>query len=60
MQIKSSNHAQELTLLKGGGGIVDKVVSVGSGRRPRVGSNPTTYRLKHFAICGYTKDELGW
>ncbi|MPC32128.1 hypothetical protein E2C01_025433 [Portunus trituberculatus] len=35
----------------GGGGVVDKVVSVGSGRCPRVGSNPTTYSLKYFAIC---------
>ncbi|MPC94984.1 hypothetical protein E2C01_090177 [Portunus trituberculatus] len=26
------------------GGVVDKVVSVGSGRRTRVGSHPTTYR----------------
>ncbi|MPC83453.1 hypothetical protein E2C01_078164 [Portunus trituberculatus] len=29
---------------KGGGGVVDKMVSVGSGRGPRVGSNYTTYR----------------
>ncbi|MPC60198.1 hypothetical protein E2C01_054236 [Portunus trituberculatus] len=30
---------------KGSGGVVDKVVRVGSGRRPRIGSNPTTYRF---------------
>ncbi|MPC73330.1 hypothetical protein E2C01_067654 [Portunus trituberculatus] len=30
----------------GGGGVVDKVVSVRSGRRPQVGSNPTTYRFE--------------
>ncbi|MPC88525.1 hypothetical protein E2C01_083431 [Portunus trituberculatus] len=29
-----------------GGGVVDKVVSVGSDRRPRIGSNPTTYRFE--------------
>ncbi|MPC80745.1 hypothetical protein E2C01_075333 [Portunus trituberculatus] len=38
-------------LEEGGGGVVDTVVSVGSGRRPRVGSNPIMYSLKHFAIC---------
>ncbi|MPC72806.1 hypothetical protein E2C01_067120 [Portunus trituberculatus] len=37
--------------MKGGGGVVDKVVSVGSGRRPRVGWNPTTYRFETNAIC---------
>ncbi|MPC64536.1 RNA-binding protein 28 [Portunus trituberculatus] len=42
---------KEAMLTEGGGGIVDKVVSVGSGRRPRVGSNPTTYSLKRFVIC---------
>ncbi|MPD06437.1 hypothetical protein E2C01_102251 [Portunus trituberculatus] len=31
---------------KGGDGVVDKMVSVGSGRRPRVDSNPTTYHLE--------------
>ncbi|MPC43019.1 hypothetical protein E2C01_036654 [Portunus trituberculatus] len=31
---------------RGGGGVLDKVVSVRSGRRPRVGSNPTTYHLE--------------
>ncbi|MPD05031.1 hypothetical protein E2C01_100751 [Portunus trituberculatus] len=30
----------------GGGSVVDKVVSVGSGRRPGVGLNPTTYRFE--------------
>ncbi|MPC20655.1 hypothetical protein E2C01_013608 [Portunus trituberculatus] len=27
------------------------MVSVGSGRHPRMGSNPTSYSLKYFAIC---------
>ncbi|MPC12831.1 hypothetical protein E2C01_005546 [Portunus trituberculatus] len=59
-----------------GGGVVDKVMSVGSYRLPRVGSHPTTYRfeampfVKWFKLptChhdtqvlgGYTKDALGW
>ncbi|MPC65943.1 hypothetical protein E2C01_060081 [Portunus trituberculatus] len=31
---------------EGGSSVVDNVVSVGSGRRPRVGSNPTTYHFE--------------
>ncbi|MPC26142.1 hypothetical protein E2C01_019274 [Portunus trituberculatus] len=34
----------------GGSGIVDKVVSVGSGRRPCIGLNPTICRLET-VIC---------
>ncbi|MPC27970.1 putative glutamate receptor [Portunus trituberculatus] len=45
------NYLRPFFLFRGGGGVVDKVVSVRPGRRPRVGSNPTTYSLKHFAIC---------
>ncbi|MPC33563.1 hypothetical protein E2C01_026918 [Portunus trituberculatus] len=33
-------------LHEGGGGVVDKVVSMGSLRRPRVRSNPTTYHFE--------------
>ncbi|MPC70652.1 hypothetical protein E2C01_064907 [Portunus trituberculatus] len=48
------------------------MVSVGSGRHPRIGSNRTTYRFEAmpFVECtchhdtqvlgGYTKDTLGW
>ncbi|MPC41194.1 hypothetical protein E2C01_034781 [Portunus trituberculatus] len=46
----------QVTSSQGGGGIVDKVVSVGSGRRPLEGSNPTTYSQ---VLGGYTQDELG-
>ncbi|MPC27854.1 hypothetical protein E2C01_021040 [Portunus trituberculatus] len=34
-----------LTITTTEGGVVDKVLSVGSDRRPRVGSNPTIYRF---------------
>ncbi|MPC47002.1 hypothetical protein E2C01_040736 [Portunus trituberculatus] len=33
-----------------GGGLVDNVVSMRSGRRPRVGSNPTTYRFEAMLV----------
>ncbi|MPC54308.1 hypothetical protein E2C01_048218 [Portunus trituberculatus] len=33
-------------MVAGGGGVVDKGVSVGSGRCPRVSSNPTTYHFE--------------
>ncbi|MPC87472.1 hypothetical protein E2C01_082334 [Portunus trituberculatus] len=54
---------------KGGGGVVDKVVSVGSGRRPRVGSNLTTYRFEAMPSVEWFRitymsprfeDALGW
>ncbi|MPC32494.1 hypothetical protein E2C01_025805 [Portunus trituberculatus] len=35
---------------EGGGGVVDKVVSMGSGRRLHVALNPTTYRFEA-VIC---------
>ncbi|MPC35998.1 hypothetical protein E2C01_029439 [Portunus trituberculatus] len=31
--------------------VLDLILNLQSGRRPRVGSNPTTYSLKNFAIC---------
>ncbi|MPC35468.1 hypothetical protein E2C01_028891 [Portunus trituberculatus] len=43
-------HLSLTSSVQGGGGVVDKVVSVGSGRRPRVGSNPTTYRFETMAF----------
>ncbi|MPC48257.1 hypothetical protein E2C01_042025 [Portunus trituberculatus] len=33
-------------LAQGDGGVVDEVVRMGLGRRPSVGSNPTTYRFE--------------
>ncbi|MPC79200.1 hypothetical protein E2C01_073715 [Portunus trituberculatus] len=62
-------YVEKLKSPQGGYGVVDKVVSVGSIRRPRVGSNPTTYRFEAMPFVewfkvtytfGYTKDALGW
>ncbi|MPC48321.1 hypothetical protein E2C01_042089 [Portunus trituberculatus] len=54
---------------------MDKVVNVGLGRCPHVGSSPTTYHLDALlffewfkvtchhdtqVLGGYTKDALGW
>ncbi|MPC99639.1 hypothetical protein E2C01_095065 [Portunus trituberculatus] len=41
--------------LKGGSGIVDKGVSVGTGRHPHVGSNPTTYHFEAMAFVEWFK-----
>ncbi|MPC15963.1 hypothetical protein E2C01_008769 [Portunus trituberculatus] len=46
---KDKNFCTQANL--GGSGLVDKVVSVGSGSRPRVDSNPTTYRFETNATC---------
>ncbi|MPC08953.1 Sodium channel protein 60E [Portunus trituberculatus] len=42
----SDGNIPKMKLEEGGDAIVDKVVSVGSDRRPCVGSNPTTYRFE--------------
>ncbi|MPC72037.1 hypothetical protein E2C01_066330 [Portunus trituberculatus] len=47
----------------GGGEVVDKVVSLGSARRPLLGSNPTQYRFEAMPFVewfSYIKDVLGW
>ncbi|MPC57794.1 hypothetical protein E2C01_051782 [Portunus trituberculatus] len=36
-------------------GVVDKLVVDGSGRRPRVGSNPTTYRFEAMPFVEWFK-----
>ncbi|MPD01759.1 hypothetical protein E2C01_097302 [Portunus trituberculatus] len=36
-------------------GVVGKEVSVGSGRRPRLGSNPTTYRFEAMPFVEWFK-----
>ncbi|MPC49174.1 hypothetical protein E2C01_042968 [Portunus trituberculatus] len=43
------------TKLTESGGVVDKVVSMGSGRRPCVGSNLTAYRLEAMPFVKWFK-----
>ncbi|MPC88256.1 hypothetical protein E2C01_083156 [Portunus trituberculatus] len=51
--LSTSNHYSTSSL--GGSGLVDKVVSVGSDRRPHLGLNPTTYDLDNLPFVEWLK-----